>query len=174
MLARIDKPIGTWLFAWPCFWSVAMAAMPGELPDMRMLALFACWSALIRGVACTINDLLDRDIDKKVERTKSRPLASGVLTPTQGVGFLGFQLLLGLPILHQLNNYSRVFGASSLLLVFSYPLMKRLTYWPQAYLGLTINWGALMGWAAMKESLDPAIILPLYTAGICWTLICVQ
>uniref|UniRef100_A0A0E0IBE5 4-hydroxybenzoate polyprenyltransferase, mitochondrial n=1 Tax=Oryza nivara TaxID=4536 RepID=A0A0E0IBE5_ORYNI len=152
MLARIDKPVGTWLLAWPSFWSIAMAAMPGELPDMRMLALFACGSVLIRGAGCTINDLLDRDIDRKVERTKSRPLASGILTPTQGVGFLGFQLLLGLPILLQLNNLSQILG-------------------PQAYLGLVFNWGALIGWAAMKGTIDPAIILPLYTAGICWTLV---
>ncbi|KAB8108110.1 hypothetical protein EE612_043470 [Oryza sativa] len=171
MLARLDKPIGTWLLAWPCFWSITMAAMPGELPDMRMLALFGCGAVLLRGAGCTVNDLLDRDIDNKVERTKSRPFASGILTPTQGVGFLGLQLLLGLGILLQLNNYSRILGASSLLLVFSYPLMKRFTFWPQAYLGLTFNWGALLGWAAIKESLDPAIILPLYTAGICWTLV---
>uniref|UniRef100_A0A0D3FZD4 4-hydroxybenzoate polyprenyltransferase, mitochondrial n=1 Tax=Oryza barthii TaxID=65489 RepID=A0A0D3FZD4_9ORYZ len=170
MLARIDKPYGTWLLAWPCFWSITMAAMPGELPDMRMLALFAYGSVLIRGVGCTINDLLDRDIDRKIERTKSRPLASGILTPTQGVGFLGFQLLLGLPFLHQLNNLSQILVVFSLPLVFSYPLMKRFTYWAQAYLGLVANWGALIGWAAMKGTIDPAIILPMYTAGTCWIL----
>uniref|UniRef100_A0A0D9W4C8 4-hydroxybenzoate polyprenyltransferase, mitochondrial n=1 Tax=Leersia perrieri TaxID=77586 RepID=A0A0D9W4C8_9ORYZ len=150
--------------------SITMAAMPGELPDMRMLALFAYGSVLIRGVGCTINDLLDRDIDRKIERTKSRPLASGILTPTQGVGFLGFQLLLGLPFLLQLNNLSQILVVFSLPLVFFYPLMKRFTYWPQAYLGLVANWGALIGWAAMKGTIDPAIILPMYTAGICWTL----
>ncbi|KAG2662735.1 4-hydroxybenzoate polyprenyltransferase, mitochondrial-like [Panicum virgatum] len=171
MLARLDKPIGTWLLAWPCMWSITIAAMPGQLPDFKMLALFGCGAVLLRGAGCTVNDLLDRDIDNKVERTKSRPFASGVLTPLQGVGFLGFQLLLGLGILLQLNNYSRILGASSLLLVFSYPLMKRFTFWPQAYLGLTFNWGALLGWAAIKESLDPAVVLPLYTAGICWTLV---
>ncbi|KAL6591299.1 hypothetical protein ACP70R_049802 [Stipagrostis hirtigluma subsp. patula] len=170
MLARLDKPIGTWLLAWPCMWSITIAAMPGELPDLKMLALFGCGAVLLRGAGCTVNDLLDRDIDNKVERTKSRPFASGVLTPSQGVCFLGFQLLLGLGILLQLNNYSRILGASSLLLVFSYPLMKRFTFWPQAYLGLTFNWGALLGWAAIKESLDPTVVLPLYTAGICWTL----
>lgn len=171
MLARLDKPIGTWLLAWPCMWSITIAAMPGDLPDLKMLALFGCGAVLLRGAGCTVNDLLDRDIDNKVERTRSRPFASGVLTPLQGVGFLGIQLLLGLGILLQLNNYSRILGASSLVLVFSYPLMKRFTFWPQAYLGLTFNWGALLGWAAIKESTDPAIILPLYTAGICWTLV---
>ncbi|XP_037449163.1 4-hydroxybenzoate polyprenyltransferase, mitochondrial isoform X2 [Triticum dicoccoides] len=171
MLARLDKPIGTWLLAWPCMWSITIAAMPGELPDLKMLALFGCGAVLLRGAGCTVNDLLDRDIDNKVERTKSRPFASGALTPSQGVAFLGGQLLLGLGILLQLNNFSRVLGASSLLLVFSYPLMKRFTFWPQAYLGLTFNWGALLGWAAIRGSLDPAVILPLYTAGICWTLV---
>ncbi|XP_020242259.1 4-hydroxybenzoate polyprenyltransferase, mitochondrial isoform X2 [Asparagus officinalis] len=171
MLARLDKPIGTWLLAWPCMWSITMAASPGQIPDLKMLALFGCGAVLLRGAGCTVNDLLDRDIDVKVERTKCRPVASGTLTPFQGISFLGCQLLLGLGILLQLNNYSRILGASSLLLVFSYPLMKRLTFWPQAYLGLTFNWGALLGWAAVKESLDPTIILPLYAAGVFWTLV---
>ncbi|KAG4992823.1 hypothetical protein JHK87_026280 [Glycine soja] len=100
------------------------------------------WGALLlRGARCTINDLLDRDIDTMVERTKLRQVASGLLTPFQGLCFLGFQLLLGLGILLQLNSYSRVLGASSLLLFFSYPFMKRFTFWPQAFLGLTFNWG---------------------------------
>ncbi|PRQ32306.1 putative 4-hydroxybenzoate polyprenyltransferase [Rosa chinensis] len=106
-----------------------------------------------------------------VERTKLRPIASGLLTPFQGLCFLGFQLLFVLGTLLQLNNYSRVLGASSLLLFFSYPLMKRLTFWPQAYLGLTFNWGALLGWAAIKGSIDPAIVLPLYISGVFWTLV---
>ncbi|KAG0474716.1 hypothetical protein HPP92_014402 [Vanilla planifolia] len=171
LLARLDKPIGTFLLAWPCMWSITMAATPGELPDLKMMALFGFGAVLLRGAGCTINDLLDRDIDIKVDRTKSRPVASGILTPFQGLTFLGIQLLLGLGILLQLNNYSRVLGASSLVLVFSYPLMKRLTFWPQAYLGLTFNWGALLGWSAIKGNLDSTIILPLYCAGVCWTLV---
>nr|GFB39022.1 4-hydroxybenzoate polyprenyltransferase, mitochondrial-like [Tanacetum cinerariifolium] len=170
-LARLDKPIGTWLLAWPCFWSITLAAPPGHLPDFKMMALFGCGSLLLRGAGCTINDLLDRDIDTKVERTKSRPIASGALTPFQGVSFLGAQLLLGLGILLQLNDYSRVLGASSLLLVFSYPLMKRITFWPQAFLGLTFNWGALLGWSAVRGTLDPAVVLPLYLSGVSWTLV---
>ncbi|KAL2243944.1 UNVERIFIED_CONTAM: 4-hydroxybenzoate polyprenyltransferase, mitochondrial [Sesamum indicum] len=170
-LARLDKPIGTWLLAWPCMWSITMAAAPGSLPDIKMMMLFGTGALLLRGAGCTINDLLDRDIDTKVERTRLRPIASGVLTPFQGICFLGFQLLLGLGILLQLNNFSRVLGASSLLLVFSYPLMKRFTFWPQAYLGLTFNWGALLGWAAVKGSLDPAVVLPLYASGVFWTLV---
>ncbi|XP_073299495.1 4-hydroxybenzoate polyprenyltransferase, mitochondrial isoform X3 [Primulina huaijiensis] len=148
-----------------------MAAAPGSFPDAKMMVLFGTGALLLRGAGCTINDLLDRDIDTKVERTRLRPIASGVLTPFQGLCFLGFQLLLGLGILLQLNNFSRVLGASSLLLVFSYPLMKRLTFWPQAYLGLTFNWGALLGWAAVKESLDPAVVLPLYASGVLWALV---
>ncbi|XP_008221042.1 PREDICTED: 4-hydroxybenzoate polyprenyltransferase, mitochondrial-like isoform X2 [Prunus mume] len=170
-LARLDRPIGTWLLAWPCMWSITLAASPGHLPDIKMMTLFGCGALLLRGAGCTINDLLDRDIDTMVERTKLRPVASGLLTPFKGLCFLGFQLLLGLGILLQLNNYSRILGASSLLLVFSYPLMKRLTFWPQAYLGLTFNWGALLGWAAVKGSIDPAIVLPLYLSGVCWTLV---
>ncbi|KAK8569687.1 hypothetical protein V6N13_046734 [Hibiscus sabdariffa] len=170
-LARLDKPIGTWLLAWPCMWSITLASTPGHLPDFKMMALFGCGALLLRGAGCTVNDLLDRDIDTKVERTKLRPVASGILTPFQGIAFLGFQLLLGLGILLQLNNYSRVLGASSLLLVFSYPLMKRITFWPQAYLGLTFNWGALLGWSAIRGSLDPAIVLPLYFSGVFWTLV---
>ncbi|WJZ80242.1 hypothetical protein VitviT2T_000176 [Vitis vinifera] len=170
-LARLDKPIGTWLLAWPCMWSITLAANPGHFPDIKMLALFGTGALLLRGAGCTINDLLDQDIDPKVERTKLRPIASGILTPFQGLSFLGFQLLLGLGILLQLNNDSRILGASSLLLVFSYPLMKRLTFWPQAYLGLTFNWGALLGWSAVRGSLDPAIVFPLYISGVCWTLV---
>ncbi|KAM6566832.1 hypothetical protein CsatA_025960 [Cannabis sativa] len=170
-LARLDKPIGTWLLAWPCMWSISLAANPGHLPDIKMMTLFGCGALLLRGAGCTINDLLDRDIDTMVERTKLRPVASGIITPFQGICFLGFQLLLGLGILLQLNNYSRILGASSLLLVFSYPLMKRLTFWPQAYLGLTFNWGALLGWAAVKGNIDPAIVLPLYASGVFWTLV---
>ncbi|KAM2985922.1 hypothetical protein FF2_006264 [Malus domestica] len=104
-LARLDKPIGIWLFAWPSLWSTALAASPGQLPDIMMLILFGFGAVFTRGASCTINDLLDRDIDARVERTMSRPLASGVLTPFQGISFLGFQLLLVLGTLLQINNY---------------------------------------------------------------------
>ncbi|KAL6615344.1 hypothetical protein ACP70R_037614 [Stipagrostis hirtigluma subsp. patula] len=160
-LARLDRSIGIWLIAWPSFWrlepfvnrSIAAAGNRGELPNLKMLALFGYGSTILKCVGCTVNDLLDRDIDRKVARTKNRPLASGVLTPCQGFYFLVFQVLL-----------CRILGTSLLFLVFSYPLMKRITYWPQAYLGLAMNWGAILGWAAIKASLDPAVILPLYTA----------
>ncbi|CAN1812301.1 4-hydroxybenzoate polyprenyltransferase, mitochondrial [Linum perenne] len=152
-LARLDKPIGTWLLAWPCMWSISLAASPGHLPDFKMMTLFGCGAFLLRGAGCTVNDLLDRDIDTKVERTRLRPIASGLLTPFQGLCFLGSQLLLGLGILLQLNDYSKILGASSLLLVFSYPLI------------------ALLGWSAIRGSLDPAIVVPLYMSGVFWTLV---
>ncbi|KAI3428667.1 hypothetical protein D9Q98_007490 [Chlorella vulgaris] len=170
-LMRLDKPIGTWLLAWPCFWSICLAAPPGTLPDLRLLALFGSGAVLLRGAGCTVNDLWDRELDKQVERTRSRPLAAGTVTPLQAVAFLGLQLSAGLAILLQLNPYSQLLGASSLALVATYPLMKRITGWPQAFLGLTFNWGALLGWAAVHGSCDWGVVLPLYASGVCWTLV---
>nr|CAB3467934.1 unnamed protein product [Digitaria exilis] len=171
MLARLHKPDAIWLYTWPCLWSIAMAAEKAELPDMKMLALFGFGSVILRGVACTVNDLLDRDIDKKVERTKSRPLASGALTPAHGFYFLVFQVLLWLGFLLQLNNQSLIMGTLWLVLFFFYPLMKRLTHWPQAFLGFAMNCGVFLGSTAVKGSLDYAVLLPMYFAGICWTLV---
>ncbi|CAH1116719.1 unnamed protein product [Phaedon cochleariae] len=170
-LARIDKPIGTWLLFWPCGWSITSAAAAGTFPDIYMLALFATGSFVMRGAGCTINDMWDRDIDKQVERTKERPLVNGDISMKQAVVFLGGQLSLGLLILLQLNWPSVFLGASSLGLVVAYPLMKRFTQWPQLVLGLTFNWGALLGYSAIKGYPDLAICLPLYMAGICWTII---
>ncbi|KAF8779213.1 hypothetical protein HU200_002890 [Digitaria exilis] len=148
-----------------------MAAEKAEVPDMKMMALFGFGSVFLRGVACTVNDLLDRDIDKKVERTKSRPLASGVLTPAQGFYFLVFQVLLWIGFLLQLNHRSLIMGTSWLVPFFSYPLMKRLTQWPQAFLGFTVSCGVFLGSSAVKGSLDYTTLLPMYFAGICWTLV---
>ncbi|XP_011646694.1 4-hydroxybenzoate polyprenyltransferase, mitochondrial [Pogonomyrmex barbatus] len=170
-LMRIDKPIGSWLLFWPCGWSIAMAAPAGALPDFHMLALFGTGAFIMRGAGCTINDMWDRDIDNKVARTKDRPLVTGQITPQQSLMFLAGQLSLGLFILLQLNWYSVFLGASSLGLVIIYPLMKRITYWPQLILGMTFNWGALLGWSAIHGSCDWSICLPLYVAGICWTIL---
>jgi 4-hydroxybenzoate polyprenyltransferase len=170
-LSRIDKPTGTWLLAWPCFWSIALAADPGCLPDMRLLALFGAGAFLLRGAGCTVNDLWDQELDRKVGRTRNRPLASRQVTTLQATGWLAAQLSAGLGVLLQLNPYSQILGASSLALVASYPLMKRITGWPQAFLGLTINWGALMGWAAARGACDWTVVLPLYISGVCWTLV---
>lgn len=170
-LMRIDKPIGSWLLFWPCSWSIAMAAPVGALPDLQMLALFGTGAFIMRGAGCTINDMWDQDIDKKVDRTKDRPLVSGQITPRQSLMFLAGQLSLGLLVLLQLNWYSIFLGASSLGLVITYPLMKRITYWPQLILGMTFNWGALLGWSAIRGSCDWSVCLPLYIAGICWTIL---
>lgn len=125
----------------------------------------------MRGAGCTINDMWDRDIDSKVQRTKGRPLVSGELTPRDAFAFLGAQLGVGLLVLTQLNWYSIVLGASSLGIVIAYPLMKRITNWPQFVLGLAFNWGCLLGWSATQGTCDWSACLPLYAAGISWTII---
>ena len=162
-LVRLDRPIGSALLAWPCFWSIALAADPGALPDAKLLALFGLGSFLLRGAGCTVNDLWDQDLDGKVARTRNRPIASGAISVPKAMAFLGAQLLLGLGVLVQLNDYSKILGASSLALVAAYPGMKRITNWPQAFLGLTFNWGALLGWAAVHGSCDWGAVLPLLT-----------
>jgi 4-hydroxybenzoate polyprenyltransferase len=166
-LARLDRPIGTWLLLFPCWWSIALA---GTLPpDIWLMVLFGLGAVVMRGAGCTVNDILDRDFDAMVERTRARPIPSGQVSVRQALAFLLFQLLIGLAILVQLNLPSIALGALSLLLVFTYPLMKRITWWPQAFLGLTFNWGALLGWTAVRGEMDwPA--LALYATGIAWTL----
>ena len=171
-LIRIDRPIGTMLLLWPCTWSISLAATQSHtLPDLKLMAIFGIGAFVMRGAGCTINDMWDKDFDKDVERTKNRPLASGRIAPFQALTFLGGQLSLGLGVLLQLNNYCLLLGASSLILVGSYPYFKRITHYPQAVLGLAFNWGALLGWAAVHESCDWSVVLPLYTAGISWTMI---
>ncbi len=166
-LARIDKPIGTWLLLWPCWWSLALAA-PGW-PDARLLALFAIGALVMRGAGCTFNDIVDRDLDARVARTRTRPLPSGAVSLRQAWAWFGVLLALGLVVLLQFNRTAIVVGAASLALVAAYPFMKRITYWPQAVLGLAFNWGALLGWTAATGSLGwPAVAL--YAAGIAWTL----
>lgn len=170
-LARMDKPIGTWLLLWPCFWSTAMASP--SLPDPYLMSLFTVGAFVMRGAGCTINDMWDQDYDRKVARTKDRPLASGDLTQTQALGFLATQLSAGLAVLVSLPHmqYCFLWGASSLPLVVVYPLMKRYTNWPQLVLGLTFNWGAWMGWAATYGFMNYSVIVPLYLSGVSWTLV---
>jgi 4-hydroxybenzoate polyprenyltransferase len=170
-LMRLDSPTGTLLLYWPCGWSIAMAAEAGCLPDPWMLALFGTGAVLMRGAGCTINDMWDKDIDSKVSRTKGRPLVTGEVSQREALIFLAGQLSLSLGVLLQLNWYSVFLGASSLALVVVYPLMKRITHWPQFVLGMTFNWGALLGWSAVHGHCDWAVCLPLYTAGICWTVL---
>jgi 4-hydroxybenzoate polyprenyltransferase len=170
-LMRLDRPIGTWLLLFPCWWSIALASPPGPalLPNVWLMALFGVGALVMRGAGCTVNDIIDRNIDGKVERTAARPIPSGAVSVWQALLFLGLQLLIGLLVLVQLGGFAVMLGVGSLLLVGLYPLMKRITYWPQAWLGLTFNWGALMGWAAVRDGLGwPAVVL--YSAGFFWTL----
>lgn len=169
-LARFDRPIGTWLLLFPCWWGLGLAAAAaGTWPNWVYVLLFAIGALVMRGAGCTFNDLVDRDFDAKVARTATRPIPSGEVTPRQAAAFMALQMLIGLAVLLQFNRFSILLGLASLALVFTYPFMKRVTYWPQAWLGLTFNWGALMGWAVLEGSLAlPAFLL--YAAGIAWTL----
>ncbi len=169
-LARLDRPIGTWLLLFPGWWSIALAAPPGSGPSLRLLALFAVGALAMRGAGCTINDIVDRDIDRRVARTAVRPIASGAVSVPRALAFLALQSLVGLWVLLQLSPLAIGLGIASLALVVAYPFMKRVTYWPQAFLGLTFNWGALMGYAAAAGRLDAAPIF-LYASGIAWTLV---
>jgi 4-hydroxybenzoate polyprenyltransferase len=168
-LARLHAPIGTWLLLFPGWWSLTLAAAPGALPDGRMMVLFGIGALVMRAAGCTVNDMVDRDFDRRVARTARRPLASGRLSMKQALVFLAALLVVGLLILLQLRPMAIELGMFSLLLVAAYPFMKRITWWPQAFLGLTFNWGALMGYAAVTDTLawPPAL---LYMAGFFWTL----
>jgi 4-hydroxybenzoate polyprenyltransferase len=166
-LMRLDKPIGTWLLVLPCWWSVALASP--RYPDLWLMLLFGLGALVMRSAGCIINDLYDRKLDARVVRTASRPLASGEIQVWQAMVLLGVLLLVGFGILACFNRFTVWLGVSSLILVFLYPLMKRLTWWPQLVLGFTFNWGALMGWSAVHDTIGLPT-LPLYFAGIFWTL----
>ncbi|KAL4081756.1 UbiA prenyltransferase family-domain-containing protein [Scleroderma yunnanense] len=173
-LTRIDKPIGTLLLFYPCTWSITMASYALGAPlatNLGYIALFGVGALVMRGAGCTINDMWDKNLDKAVARTRTRPLAQGVLTRRQAFVFLGGQLAVGLAVLLQLNWYSILLGATSLSVVTIYPLMKRVTYWPQAVLGLAFNWGALLGWSAVAGTVNWEVCLPLYAGGVLWTLV---
>eukprot|EP00597_Dinobryon_sp_UTEXLB2267_P006008 CAMPEP_0170079676 /NCGR_PEP_ID=MMETSP0019_2-20121128/15995_1 /TAXON_ID=98059 /ORGANISM="Dinobryon sp., Strain UTEXLB2267" /LENGTH=250 /DNA_ID=CAMNT_0010293247 /DNA_START=232 /DNA_END=984 /DNA_ORIENTATION=- len=142
-----------------------------SIPDVVLLSKFAVGAIIMRGAGCTINDIWDRDFDKHVARTKCRPLASGVLTVPQALAFLSVQLSAGLAVLVTFNTNSIILGFMSMPLVVVYPLMKRFTYWPQLVLGLTFNWGALIGYTAVMGEISLFHTLPLYVAGVYWTLI---
>ena len=167
-LARLDRPIGTWLLLFPCWWSIALAE-PGLAEGLWLFLLFGIGALLMRGAGCTFNDIVDRDFDARVARTADRPIASGQVRVEQAVAFMLAQMALAFLILIQFPLFAIGVGVASLVLVFTYPLMKRITWWPQFFLGLAFNWGALLGYAAVKGTLDWAPIL-LYVAGIFWTL----
>ena len=169
-LARLDRPIGSWLLLMPCWWSSGLAGMQaGHLPSPWHIVLFFIGAFAMRGAGCTWNDLVDRDLDGKVERTRSRPIPSGQVTARQAAMFLIAQALVGLLVLLQFNTFTIFCGFASLLVVAIYPFMKRITYWPQIVLGLAFSWGALMGWPAAFGRLDwPALLL--YAGSISWVI----
>lgn len=169
-LARWERPIGWWLLLWPCWWSAALAAHAGgaALPNPWHMLLFLIGAIAMRGAGCTWNDILDRDLDGKVERTRLRPIPSGQVTTKQAAAFMVAQALVGFVVLIQFNWFSIWLGISSLLIVAIYPLMKRITDWPQVVLGLAFSWGALMGWAAAFGRVEAPAVL-IYAAAILWT-----
>lgn len=166
-LARLDRPIGTWLLLFPCWWGIAMAA--GSAPSLWLMALFGLGAILMRGAGCTYNDIVDREFDARVARTADRPIPSGAVSVRQAVAFLALQALVALVILVQMTPTAILMGVLSLGLVAIYPLMKRVTWWPQFFLGLAFNWGALMGPAAVLDAVPPWAFV-LYVGGIAWTL----
>lgn len=169
-LARLDRPIGSWLLLFPCWWSIGLASShPLSFEFLRYFILFGVGAVVMRGAGCTYNDILDRNFDAQVARTRDRPLPSGQVTLRGAGAFMVAQLVIGLLILISFNGFAIAVGAASLTLVFTYPLMKRVTFWPQFFLGLAFNWGALLGWAAVRGDLSLAAAL-LYAGGIFWTL----
>jgi len=170
-LCRLDRPIGSWLLLLPCWWSAALAA--GVARDLSQLPLtillFFIGAFAMRGAGCTWNDITDRDLDAKVERTRSRPIPAGQVSVKRALLFLGLQALVGLCVLLQFNRFAVFTGIASLLIVAIYPFMKRITYWPQVVLGLAFSWGALMGFAVTLQRIDATALL-LYAGSISWVI----
>src|SRR5215469_4303567 len=170
-LSRFDRPIGSWLLLLPCWWSAALAA--GVAHDISRLplfiALFFLGAFAMRGAGCTWNDITDRDLDAKVERTRSRPIPSGQVSVAQALVFLAVQAMIGLVVLLQFNRFAVLTGVASLLIVAIYPFMKRITYWPQVVLGLAFSWGALMGFAVTLGRIDATAFI-LYAGSIAWVI----
>jgi 4-hydroxybenzoate polyprenyltransferase len=169
-LARLDRPIGSWLLLMPCWWSAGLAAIgAGSNVNLWHVVLFFVGAFAMRGAGCTWNDIVDRDLDARVERTRSRPIPSGQVSVASAATFLVLQALVGLAVLLQFNRFTVGVGFASLAVVAVYPFMKRITYWPQIVLGLAFSWGALMGWPATFARLDPPAFL-LYAGAICWVI----
>lgn len=166
-LARFDRPIGAWLLLWPCLWGLALGGgLPAQWP---MALLFALGAVAMRGAGCVWNDIVDRDLDRQVARTRARPIASGAVSVRAAAVFMVLLALIGFGVLLALQPMARWVALGSLALVAAYPFMKRIHGWPQAWLGLTFNWGALVGFAQGAGELTlPALLL--YAAGVCWTL----
>jgi 4-hydroxybenzoate polyprenyltransferase len=170
-LARLDRPIGSWLLLLPCWWSVTLAAgMARDLSHLGLdIGLFFIGAFAMRGAGCTWNDIADRDLDARVERTRSRPIPAGQVSVRQAFAFLMAQALIGLFVLLQFNRFAVATGLASLVVVVAYPFMKRITWWPQVVLGLAFSWGALMGFAVTFGRID-ATALVLYAGSIAWVI----
>jgi 4-hydroxybenzoate polyprenyltransferase len=170
-LARFDRPIGAWLLLFPAWWSQALAelSLGRTHPNLWYMALFLVGAFAMRGAGCTYNDIVDRDYDARVARTAARPIPSAQVSVGAAFAFLMTLCLTGLLVLLQFNWFTVGLGASSLLLIAVYPFAKRFTFWPQAVLGLTFKWGALVGWAAVTGALAlPALVL--YAGAVLWTI----
>src|SRR5450432_3162262 len=170
-LSRFDRPIGSWLLLMPCWWSAALAAgIIGKLSQLPLIiALFFVGAFVMRGAGCTWNDITDRDLDAKVERTRSRPIPAGQVSVPQALVFLVAQALIGLAVLLQFNRFAVATGIASLVIVAVYPFMKRITWWPQIVLGLAFSWGALTGFAVTWGRIDATAVL-LYAGSISWVI----
>ena len=170
-LTRLNKPIGILLLFWPCVWGLTLAYYYSGATNLylKYIILFFLGSVLMRSAGCIFNDIVDRDFDKKVQRTKERPIASGKISIVGALIYIILLCLIALLILLQFNLLTILLGMSSMVLAFCYPFLKRITYWPQLFLGLTFNWGIIMGWSSMLNniSIEPII---LYLAAIFWTL----
>ena len=170
-LLRLNKPIGIFLLFWPCAWSLAMTQwfVLNNYLFIKYLILFFIGSIIMRSAGCIYNDIIDKKIDIKVQRTKNRLIASGKITIKTAWLVILLLLIPAFIILFQFNNFSKILGLSSGLLIVTYPFMKRITFWPQLFLGFTFNWGVLLGWSVFFENLTIETII-LYMAGVFWTL----
>jgi len=170
-LTRLNKPIGFMLLFWPCSWGLAYAFKANQGFDQFgfYLILFFLGSVLMRSAGCIFNDIVDKDFDKKVKRTKKRPIASGKISVKRSLLYVLILCVFAFLILIQFNILTILLGLGSMFLAFSYPFMKRITYWPQLFLGITFNWGILMAWTAMNNSINLEILI-LYLSAIFWTL----
>ena len=170
-LTRLNKPIGFLLLFWPCVWGLTLAYyFSGETNlYLKHMLLFFLGSVLMRSAGCIFNDIVDRDLDKKVQRTRERPIASGKVSVSEAFIYIVFLCLVAFLILLQFNWLTIVLGISSIVLAFAYPFIKRITYWPQLFLGLTFNWGIIMGWTSITNSISTEPVI-LYLAAIFWTL----
>ena len=170
-LTRLNKPIGFMLLFWPCSWGLAYAYSFNQNLNLFLyyLLLFFLGSVLMRSAGCIFNDIIDKDFDKKVKRTKTRPIASGKITVKKSIVYIFILCLIAFLILIQFNFFTISLGMSSMILAFSYPFMKRITYWPQLFLGITFNWGIIMAWVAINNNITQEIII-LYISAIFWTL----